>query len=366
MIESLGSTNKQPLVTEETMWRNIKKIIDEAPGRIIIATFSTQVKRIRDILIYAHKIGKKVAIDGYSMKMIVEVARKMGYIKIGEETIIDVKRISDYPPNKLIIICTGAQGEPRAVLSRIVSDAHPFLKLKKTDTIIFSSSIVPGNERTIQYLKDNLYRKCDNIIHNEIMDVHVSGHNNIEAIQEIVRQIKPTYILPVYANHYFLKESAKVIKKIGFPENNIFVLDDGNVIKFDGKNLPVIEKEKVDTHYIFIDGLGIGDVGEIVIRDRQMLAKDGMFVIVAIVDKATGAVRGSPDIISRGFVYLRESKDLLKETRKRVINIVNSTTGSGGAVNWSYVKDEIRNKIGQFLFSKTQRRPIILPVVIEV
>ena len=366
MIESLGAINKQPLVTEETMWRNIKKIIDEAPGRIIIATFSTQVKRIRDILNYANKIGKKVAIDGYSMRMIVEVAKKMGYIKVGRETLIDIKRISDYPPNKLVIICTGAQGEPKAVLSRIVADTHLYVKLRKTDTIIFSSSIIPGNERTIQYLKDGLYRKCDNIIHNEIMDVHVSGHNNINAIQEVVRQIKPTYILPVYANHYFLKEARKVIKEIGFPENNIFVLDDGHIIKFNKNNQPIIEKEKVDTNYVFIDGLGIGDVGEIVLRDRQTLAKDGMFVIVAIIDRNTGKVRGSPDIISRGFVYLRESKELLRDTRKRVIEIVNRSVGGGGAVNWSYVKDEIRNRIGDFLYTKTQRRPMILPVVIEV
>lgn len=366
MIESLGATNRQPLVTEETMWRNIKKIIDEAPGRIIIATFSTQVKRIRDILNYAHRIGKRVVIDGYSMRMIVEVARKLGYIKVGRETLIDVKRISDYPPNKLIIICTGAQGEPKAVLSRIVSDNHPYVVLKKIDTIIFSSSIIPGNEKTIQYLKDGLYRKCDNVIHNEIMDVHVSGHNNVNAIQEVVRQVKPTYILPVYANHYFLKEARRVIKEIDFPEKDIFVLDNGNIINFNKKTPPVIEKEKVDVNYVFVDGLGVGDVGEIVLRDRQMLAKDGMFVIVAVVDKNTGTVRGSPDIISRGFVYLRESKDLLRETRKRVIHIVNSTAGSGGAVNWSYVKDEIRNKIGDFLYIKTQRRPMILPVVIEV
>lgn len=366
MIESLGATIKQPLVTEETMWKNIQKIIDEAQGRVIVATFSTQVKRIRDFLNYAHKTGKKVAIDGHSMKMIVEVAKKMGYIKVGKETLIDIKRISDYPPNKLVIICTGAQGEPRAVLSRIVADTHPFVKLKKTDTVIFSSSIIPGNERTVQYLKDSLYRKCDNVIHNEIMDVHISGHNNISAIQEVVRQIKPTYILPVYANHYFLKEARKVIKGIGFPENNIFVLDDGNIIRFDKRNPPVIEKEKADTNYVFIDGLGIGDVGEIVLRDRQMLAKDGMFVIVTVVDKTTGRVRGSPDIISRGFVYLRESQDLLKETRNKVVHIINETAGSGGAVNWSFIKDEVRNQVGQFLFLKTQRRPMILPVVIEV
>jgi ribonuclease J len=366
MIESLGAVNRQPLVTEEEMWKNIKQIIDNAPGRIIIATFSTQVKRIREILNYVKKINKKVAIDGYSMKIILEVAKKLGYIKVSKDTLIDIKKINDYPDNKVVVICTGAQGEPQAVLSRIVADNHNYVRLKKTDTILFSSSIIPGNERTIQYLKDALYRKCDNVIHNEIMDVHVSGHNNIQAIQEVVRQIRPTYVLPVYANHYFLKEAEKVIKEINFPEKNIFVLDNGHIINFNRNKAPFIEKEKANTNYVFIDGIGIGDVGEVVLRDRQMLAKDGMFVIVVAVDKQTGKVKGSPDIISRGFVYLRESKDLLKDTRKKTIEIIHQATGSGKAVNWSYVKEEIKNKIGQFFHTKTQRRPMILPVVIEV
>ena len=366
MIESLGAVNRQPLVTEEEMWKNIKQIIDNAPGRIIIATFSTQIKRIREILNYVKKINKKVAIDGYSMKIILEVAKKLGYIKIGKDTLIDIKKINDFPDNKVVIICTGAQGEPQAVLSRIVTDNHNYVKLKKTDTVLFSSSIIPGNERTIQYLKDALYRKCDNVIHNEIMDVHVSGHNNIQAIQEVVKQIRPTYVLPVYANHYFLKEAKKVIKEINFPEKNIFVLDNGHIINFNKNKTPFIEKEKANTSYVFIDGLGIGDVGEVVLRDRQMLAKDGMFVIVVAVDKQTGKVKGSPDIISRGFVYLRESKDLLKDTRKKTIEIIHQATDSGKAVNWSHIKEEIKNKIGQFFLTKTQRRPIILPVVIEV
>jgi ribonuclease J len=204
------------------------------------------------------------------------------------------------------------------------------------------------------------------VIHNEIMDVHVSGHNNVSAIQELVRQIRPNYILPVYANHYFLKEAEKVIREIGFPGSNIFVLDNGNIIRFNKNNPPIIEKEKVDTGYVFVDGLGVGDIGEVVLRDRQMLASDGMFVVVAVVDRQTGNVKGSPDIISRGFVYLRESRELLTATRKKVVEIINGASESGGAVNWTHIKDEIRNKLGQFLFSKTQRRPIILPVVIEV
>ncbi|MCX6722365.1 MAG: ribonuclease J, partial [Candidatus Staskawiczbacteria bacterium] len=200
---------------------------------------------------------------------------------------------------------------------------------------------------------------------------HISGHSNIEGIKEMLREIKPDYFIPVYANHYFLKEASKIAQGIGFRKDKIFVPDNGSIIKFthstgSGQAGADIMKEKVPSSYVFVDGLGVGDVGEIVLRDRQMLAEDGMFVVVAIIDKKTGRVIGRPDIISRGFVYLRESKDLLSQTRKKVIEIVDKTAGHGGAVNWTYVKDEIRNKIGDFLATKTSRRPMILPVVIEV
>jgi len=195
--------------------------------------------------------------------------------------------------------------------------------------------------------------------------VHVSGHGNIAGIKQMLKDIQPDYFIPVYGNHYMLKEAAKIAKEINFRKDRIFVPDNGSIIKF-GKQTAEVLKEKAPSNYVFVDGLGVGDVGEIVLRDRQALAEDGMFVIVAIIDRKTGRVKGSPDIISRGFVYLRESKDLLAQTRRKVIEIVDKTAGHGGAVNWTYVKDEIRNKVGDFLATKTSRRPMILPVVIEV
>ncbi len=365
MLESLGAINFEKPVTEKQMLNNLYKLISSAPGRTIIATFSSQLQRIKQILEYASRIGKKVTLDGFSMKLNVEIAKKLGYIKPAKGTIIPIDKINNYPEDKVVIICTGAQGEEMSVLSRIVTGNHRFIILKKKDTVIFSSSIIPGNERTVQRLKDNIYRLSDNVFHSEIMDVHISGHSNIFDIKEILRQIKPTYFVPVYANHFILKEAAKIAYNTGFPKDRVFIPDNGSIIQVFENNVKIL-KEKVPTNYVFVDGLGVGDVGEVVLRDRQMLAKDGMFVIVAVVDRTTGQVRGSPDIISRGFIYLRESKELLSQTRKKVINIVNKATGSGQAVNWAYVKDEIRNKLGQFLFSKTERRPIILPVVIEV
>ncbi len=365
MLESLGATNAKEPVTEEEMLNNIFGLITKAPGRVIITTFSSQIQRIRQILEFAAKTNKKVALDGFSMKLNIELATKLGYIKIPKGVIITTDKAHTYPDNKVIIICTGGQGEEMAALSRIVAGNHRFVKIKKEDTVIFSSSVIPGNERTVQRVKDNLYRQSDNVYHSDIIDVHISGHSNIEGIKEMLREIKPDYFIPVYANHYFLKEAAKVAQGIGFRKDQIFVPDDGSIIKFSNNNAEIL-KEKAPTSYVFVDGLGVGDVGEIVLRDRQMLAEDGMFVIVAIIDKKTGTVRGSPDIISRGFVYLRESKDLLAQTRKKVIEIVDKSAGHGGPVNWTYVKDEIRNKVGDFLSTKTSRRPMILPVVIEV
>ncbi len=365
MLESLGAVNTKKPVAERQMLDNLFELISSAQGRTIIATFSSQVERIKQILEYASKINKKVALDGFSMKLNVEIAKELGYIKPTKGAIIPIDRIHEYPNNKVVIICTGAQGEEMSALPRIVSGNHRFIKIKKNDTIIFSSSVIPGNERTIQRLKDDIYRLSDYVYHSGVMDVHTSGHSNVEDIQEIIKQIKPDYFIPVSANHFMLKEAAKLAYGIEFPKEKVFIPDNGSIIKF-SKNEVKILKEKVPTNYIFVDGLGVGDVGDVVLRDRQMLAKDGMFVIIAVVDRQTGRVRGSPDIISRGFVYLRESKELLAQTRKKVIDIVDRTTSAGGAVNWAYVKDEIRNKIGDFLRTKTERRPMILPVVIEV
>jgi ribonuclease J len=365
MLESLGALNSKDPVTEEEMLNNLFMLLNKAPGRTIIATFSSQIERIKQILEYAAKTNRKVALDGFSMKLNIELATKLGYIKIPKGTIITVDKAHSHPDNKVIIICTGAQGEEMAALSRIVAGNHKHIKIKKEDTVIFSSSVIPGNERTVQRLKDSLYRQSDHVYHSDIIDVHMSGHGNIDGIKQMLREIKPDYFIPVYANHYFLKEAAKISFEMGFPKHKVFVPDNGSIIKFTKEGAEML-KEKVASNYVFVDGLGVGDVGEIVLRDRQALAEDGMFVIVAVIDKLTGRVKGSPDIISRGFVYLRESKDLLSQTRRKVIEIVDKSAGHGGPVNWTYVKDEIRNKVGDFLASRTSRRPMILPVVIEV
>ncbi len=364
LLESLGSTSQKQRISEKIMHANLQKIISEAAGRTIIATFSSQIQRIKEILEYAEKIGKKVALDGYSMRLNVEVAKELGYIKIKKDTLITIDRIADYPDKRIIVICTGAQGESQAVLHRIIQGSHKYIKIQKTDTIVFSSSVIPGNERSIQRLKDNLYRLSDNVIHSDIMDVHSSGHSSIPDIIEMLKEIKPDYFLPVYANHYFLKEAAKLAYHEGFAKDKVAVLDNGSIFEIYNHKTNLIHGS-INTDYVFVDGLGIGDISNVVLRDRQVMAGEGMLVIIATVDSKTGGLIGNPDIISRGFIYMKENKKLVEDTRKKAREILKDKDPRTSA-NQTFLKEKLRNDLGKFLFQKTERRPLILPVIIEV
>lgn len=366
MLESLGALKRGLSPSEQEVHQNFKNLIRAVPGRLIIGTFASQIRRISYLIEYAEQMGKRVALEGYSMKMNIEVAKELGYIKVKSDTLIPINDIHKYPDNKIVIICTGAQGELNAALSRIVTDNHRFIKLQKNDTIVFSSSVIPGNERAIQRLKDNLYRKCDNVIHSDIMDIHIGGHSTALGIEEVLRQIQPSYFLPVYANHYFLKEAAKIAYRVGMPAQNVFVLDNGGVFEVDENGMAKTLKEKADATYVFIDGLGVGDIGHVVLRDRQMLAQDGMVVITVIVNSKSKNIIGNIQITSRGFIHVKENFDLVNETKRRVEKVVRDNTSKNTSIDWDLVRNQIRESVGQFLFTKTERRPMILPVVIEV
>ena len=299
------------------------------------------------------------------MKINTEIAQKLGYIKLQKGTIGDIRKIDKYKDSEIVVICTGAQGEANAVLSRIVSGNHRSLKLKRQDTVVFSSSIIPGNERTIQRLKDNMYRQCDNVIHKDIMEVHVSGHATKTDILDMVKQIDPTYFIPVYANHYMLCEAANLVKKQGkFPEDKVFIPDNGSIIEIGPHGAKMLE-EKAPSDYVFVDGLGVTDSQNVVLRDRQVLAEDGMVVIIATIESKTGRLIQNPDIISRGFVFLKDNKELIEGVRHKVKKIVITSDPKTWA-DTNEIKNNLRDKIGQFLLQKTQKRPMILPVVIEV
>lgn len=366
MADSTNATEPGHQLAEHDIQGNIDEILSQAPARVIVGTFSSLLGRIQQIIWAAEKLGKKVIIEGFSMKRNVELAQQLGYMTVKKGTIIDVKDMRHYPDNKIIIMCTGAQGEDNAVLMRIANKEHRSLKIEKGDTVVFSSSVVPGNERAVQRLKDELYRLGAEVIHYKMMDVHAGGHAKQEDLSDLIHMVKPQYHIPIYGNHSFLRIHAKVAMRSGIKPDHIFVADNGQVIEFGLDRKGVLTKEKVPSDYVFVDGLGVGDVSNIVLRDRQMMAEDGMIVIIATISGKNGKLIHSPDIISRGFIYMREQKELVETIRTKVKNIVNDHNKTNAQINEAYIKEALRNDLGQYIFTKTQRRPMILPVVIEV
>jgi len=365
MSDSTSAEKPGHSISEKEIQDNLEMIFKEAPARIIIATFASLISRVQEVVNLAEKYDRKVAVDGYSMRTNVEIARKLGHLKAKKGTLIKVNRANDYPDNKVVILCTGAQGEENAVLMRIVNQEHRHIKVQKGDAIIFSSSVVPGNERTVQNLKDMLWQQGARVYHYQMMDVHAGGHGQEEDLKVMINLIKPKFFIPIHGSYYMLKLHGEIAESVGIAKKNTLIGGNGKVILLNQNSIK-LTKEEVPNNYVMVDGLGVGDVGQVVIRDRQAMAEDGMFVVITVVDSKTGRVRGEPDIISRGFVYLRESKELLDQTRKKVKEIVSQSTSPGQKTNWTYVKDNIRDKIGQFLYTKTQRRPMVLPVVIEI
>ena len=366
LLESTNSEKEGFSVTEETVRKTLENIFRKVDGRIIVGTFSSQIERIIEIVKIAEKLERKVFIDGFSMKANIEIAKNLGLLKFKKENVLNVERINDFPPGKIIAICTGAQGEESAALMRIANKKHKYIKLQNGDSIFLSSSIIPGNERSIQNLKDNLSRQGARIIHYAVADIHASGHAYSEELKMMIEMIKPKFFIPVHGYYFMLRTNADLARSVGIPKENIVVpFNNGVIIEVDNEKITML-KESVPANYMMVDGLGVGDVKEVVMRDRQMLSQDGIFVIITVVDSQTGKVRNSPDIISRGFIYLRESQDLLRQTRHLIRKTVEDATGKMHPINFTYVKEMLKERIGKFLFQKTKRRPMVLPVIIEV
>ncbi len=351
-------------LSEKEIQKTLEYLFLKAQGRIIIGTFSSLFSRVQQIIWLAEKMDKKVVIEGYSMKTNIEIGQNLGYLKIREGTLISLEKAKHLPPNKIIIICTGAQAEERAVLMRIAQGEHKKLKIIKGDTVIFSSSIVPGNERTVEHLKDDLWRKGAEVICYQMMDVHAGGHGGEEELKLMIHLVNPKYLIPILGTLSLLKAHARLAEESGFNPQNILTAENGQVIEF-FQGSGRLTNRKVPAEYVMVDGLGVGDVSQVVLRDRNVLAKDGMLVIIATIEKKTGKLVGSPDIISRGFVYIKKSKELIEAIRKEVRKILRDRDPRSKA-DEIYLKSKIRNDIGQFLFNKTQRRPMVLPVIIGV
>ena len=351
--------------SEVSILKNIDKIVAEVPGRVIIATFASQVERIIEFFETARRYGKKVVIEGRSMRNNVDIIKHLNLVDTSH--VVPIEDIEKYPANKIMMIATGAQGEEFAALMRMANSTHKFIKLNRTDTVILSSSIIPGNDKAVAKLKDNLYRHDARIITYLDNDVHTSGHGKRGELEWVHKQIPYKYFMPVHGHHYMLKQHAELAATLGTPRENILVPDNGSLIEIRDKGATFIKlKEKAPSEDMVVEGFSIGDISDVLIRDRKMLAEEGFVVVVAMVDTKTGYLKKSPDIISRGFVYLRESQELLSEVRHLIKRSIEGTTIGSNPINFDYAKNAVNEDVSRFLFQKTAKKPIIIPVILSI
>ncbi len=347
--------------SEKTVGKTFDTLFTEHKDtRIIIATFASNVDRVRQIINSAYKFGRKVVVEGRSMVNIIETATGLGYLNIPDKTLIDIEQLKDYPDEKTVIITTGSQGESMAALSRMAGDIHKKISIGPRDTVIFSSNPIPGNEKTVTNVINKLLIKGADVI---FQDVHVSGHACQEEIKLIYSLLHPKYAIPVHGEYKHLKAQAKLANELGIPKENIFIMMSGDVLELDKEGAKV--KGKVPVGGILVDGLGVGDVGNIVLRDRQHLAEDGILIVVLALDAYSDQLVSGPDIVSRGFVYVRESDELMEEARSIVNESVHNCLDRGIS-DWGKIKGGIKDSLGEFVWRKTKRRPMILPIIMEV
>ena len=372
MTDSTNVENEGFALPEVKVHQGLEKLIHaNKGGRLIIAAFASHITRLMKIIHIAEDLGKKVVLEGRSMKTNLEVAIEAGLLSPKKDTLINIEDVDNYPPDKIILLMTGAQGEEFAALNRAANKTHKKFTLKKGDTIILSASIVPGNERSVAKLKDGLARQGVNIITYRTAGedyVHATGHGNREDIKWLHRKVNEKFFIPIHGHHHMLQSHRRLAIECGVPEHNIIVPDNGSIIEIsaDGQKM-TLRKEKAASGLMMVDGFTVGDEQDVVIRDRQMLAQDGMFVIVATIDAKTGKLKKSPDIISRGFVYLKESQELLHEARQIVKNTLEeNSTSRTGVVNFETTRSVLGDNLSRFLFQKTAKRPLVIPVLLAV
>jgi ribonuclease J len=364
MVDSTNAEKPGHSVSEKTVERNLEEIFKKAEGRIVVATFSSLITRIAEIIKISERIGRKVALNGYSMKTNIQIAQNLGFVKAKEGTLISVEEISKFKDDKVLILSTGAQGESNAGLMKIINGEHRHIKIKPGDTFVLSSSVIPGNERSVQTVKDNLARQGAIVYHSALVDIHSSGHAPKDDIRIVIDLLKPKYLMPVHGYYFMRAANGQTAREAGIPKENVMLMDNGEVAELTKDSFKVT-KETVPAYYVMVDGLGVGDVEEVVLRDRRALAAEGMLVIILTMDRDSGKLLKNPDIISRGFIYLKDNQEILDEIRKRIRGLM-TRIPNFKEVEPDYVKTLLRDQVGQYLYTKTKRRPMILPVVIEI
>ena len=361
MCDSTNAERPGFTPSERTVGRTFDILFEEHKNtRIIIATFASNVDRVQQIINSAYKFGRKVVVEGRSMVSIIETATNLGYLNVPDNTLIDIEQLKNYPDEKTVIITTGSQGESMAALSRMAENNHKKISIGPTDTVIFSSHPIPGNEKAVTNVINELLLKGADVI---FQDVHVSGHACQEEIKLLYSLVHPKYAIPVHGEFKHLKAQAKIANDLGIDKDNIFILQSGDVLELSEEKAQITGKVPVGD--ILVDGLGVGDVGNIVLRDRQHLAEDGIMIVVLGLDGATDELVSGPDIVSRGFVYVRESDELMEEARI-VVNEAIESCLNRGISDWGKLKSSIKDSLGEYVWKKTKRRPMILPIIMEI
>ena len=361
LCESTNAERPGFTQSERTVGKTISRIFDDhKKSRIIIATFASNVDRVQQIINAAYEHGRKVIVEGRSMVNIISVASELGYLNVPENTLIETDQLKNYPREKTTIITTGSQGESMAALSRMAADIHKKISIMPGDTIILSSNPIPGNEKAVSNIINELSEKGANVI---FQDTHVSGHACQEELKLIYSLVKPKYAIPVHGEYRHLKANAGIAKSLGIPKDNIFILHSGDVLELDEKKAEI--SGHVPCGSILVDGLGVGDVGNIVLRDRQHLAEDGILIVVLTLERFSNQLLSGPDIVSRGFVYVRESEGLMEEARHVVEDAITDCMDKHVS-DWGKIKNVIKDSLSDFLWKRTKRSPMILPIIMEV
>lgn len=364
MADSTNATRKGYTASERKVGDALEDIFRNSENRIIIATFSSNVHRLQKIIDLAVLCKRKVAISGRSMVNNVALAQELGYIKVPKNVLVDINKTKNIPDKDLVIITTGSQGEPMSALSRMATSDHKAVKIKKGDRVILSSTPIPGNEKTVANVVNKLFEKGAEVIYSDIAEVHASGHACQEELKLMHSLIRPKYFMPVHGEFRHLREHSQLAKSLGTPEKNIFILENGDELTIRG-NQTKVSKGVAEAEGVMVDGLGVGDVGNIVLRDRRLLSESGLIIVVAAVDRSTNTVVSGPDIISRGFVYVRENEKLIDDACDLAEDILEECCRKN-VNDWNAMKTSVREGLRRFIYDKTERSPVILPIFLEV
>lgn len=362
MADSTNVERPGYTMSERTVGETLDNVFKDAKSRIIVATFASNIHRIQQIINSAIKFNRKVALNGRSMINVVKTAMRLGYLNVPPDILLDIDKIQKLPKNQIVLITTGSQGEPMSALSRIAANSHRKVSIEKGDLVIISASPIPGNEKYISRVINDLFKQGADVIYEALVEVHVSGHARQEELKLIHRLVRPKFFMPVHGEYRHLKQHANLAQSLGMPEENIFIMENGQVLELSQKKAQITGT--VQSGSILIDGLGVGDVGNIVLRDRKHLSEDGLIVVVVTIN-SDGKIMTNPEVISRGFVYVKESEELMDEIKDITMEILQKNLGKRKS-SYSTIKNSVKDELSSYLYQKTKRKPMILPVIIEI